>query len=244
MRVLGFMVAAALTSASCAHPRTLRDGGIGLMALGGGTAGIAGMLCLPYAFPAPQDEDPDKDDNLRACRNIALAGGILFAIGLPLLLYGQAGVTREDQAERTRRHDEGVARYEQLEQQQRATSDRVSAATNEAVIAARAGNCDLVRVHARYVFNLDPQYFTNVFLRDPAIDSCHPKSGDPDRDRERAFALVKMAKTAAVAGDCTVATGLDAKIRDLDEHVYKGWFVIDDAIKPCLSRRGATQNTP
>jgi hypothetical protein len=41
-----------------------------------------------------------------------------------------------------------------------------------AVVAARAGNCDVVAARSRDIRELDLKFYETVFVRDPAIQSC------------------------------------------------------------------------
>lgn len=245
MRVAALVIAASMAHGGCASYRAVKGGGALLAGVGTGTAALAGLMCLPYAFPAPQDEDPNKDANLAVCRNMALAGALMVAVGIPLFVYGGGGVANALAEKRIADARQYAALEAEHEERARVTRERVWASTREAASAARAGDCGAVLVRARYVSNLDPPFFAAVFARDAAIKMCLPTPAPPrDRikDRERAFALLKAATTAARAGDCTAAvSNVEATIRELDANVHDAWFVRDTAIKACL---GSTPDTP
>jgi hypothetical protein len=213
----------------------VRGGGGTLAGVGAATAAFAGMACLPYAFGAPQVEDPDKDANLRTCRNIALVGAVMVAIGIPLFVYGHGGAATEDTAVAKQTREDGARRYAELEERFRVTREHAWTSTREAATAARAGDCGTVLVRARYVYNLDAEFYASVFARDAAIFACLPTPRDPAKDREQAFALLKTATSDARAGNCTAVVDAESKIRELDTNVHDAWFVRDDAIKACLT---------
>lgn len=243
MRLVTLVVAAMVASGGCTHYRAVRAGGASLAGVGAATALLAGAACLPYAFPAPQDEDPNKNANLRGCRNLALVGALMFAIGLPLFIYGQGGVTQERREEQMA----NARRSEELEERFRVSREHAWASTQEAANAARAGDCGTVLVRARFVYNLDREFYATVFVRDAGIKRClptPPPPRDPIKDREQAFALLKTATSAARAGNCAAVLEVEGKIRDLDANVHGAWFVHDDAIKACLASPPETHTPP
>lgn len=89
---------------------------------------------------------------------VAKTGAVLLGVGLLVgLITAVTGDVPEDLT---------------IEERLRVNRERALSRTEEAVHAARSGDCATVRIHARAVQFMDAELYATVFVRDVAIQRC------------------------------------------------------------------------
>jgi hypothetical protein len=172
MRKVVAAVAVSTMLVGCAHSDE-RLFGRYTAGIGGVSMGLGGVMGLYAVIPPAVADGAEQNDALARDAKIVFFGGLAVAvIGLIFVVAGHRGAKREEAEKSDALHREGAIAYAKAEERERIKRERMWTAMQDAVAAARAGNCGPVIVQARYVYNVDPYFYAARFARDAAISPC------------------------------------------------------------------------
>jgi hypothetical protein len=263
MRPLCVGLIAVMLATGCAN----RTAGAVEAGLGGAAAAVGGYVLFMGVLLRPPDhcnDEPAPCDDGPAVRRaglmITIPGLVLGAIGLVTIASSEHKVAseRRERDQQTAQHNR--ARAEKRDQAWRVTQDLAE--------SARSNDCELVKLRAANVEELDADFYATVFLRDAAIARCMGTSGQPkprppsvkppappdpheaERKRERAEArqvawkLTQDLAESARANDCARVKRRAPQIQALDPDFYATVFLRDVALARCMTPPAVLEPAP
>jgi hypothetical protein len=260
MRPLCVGLIAVMLATGCAN----RTAGAVEAGLGGAAAAVGGYVLFMGVLLRPPDhcnDEPAPCDDGPAVRRAGLM------ITIPGLVLGAIGLVTIASAEHGARHDRALETA-QRHRVRDAKRDLAWSVTQDLAESARSNDCDLVKLRAANVEELDADFYATVFLSDAAIARCMGTSGQPkprppavkppgppdpheaERKRERAEArqvawkLTQDLAESARANDCARVKRRAPQVQALDPDFYASVFLRDVALARCMAPPAVLEPAP